>query len=172
MEHAQAGGGEGFTPLVHAEGAVVAGVAQLLQAVDILARVAFGHDVIDHGEEAAATQNARRLRHEAIYVRKVVWRDAAGHQVELGGGEGQFLGVRRLQRHVGDALLGGKSSGDGQHLRRDVGSDDVGNVRSEGEKAVCPAAVATSSTRQPGCGATNSTRRPRLAPLAWTALVA
>ncbi len=123
-------------PFLQAEGAHVAGIAQLLEAVDRLACRAVGHDVVDHGEDAAGAQDARGFGQEAVDVREVVRCDATGDEIEFAAGKGQILGVGALQRDVVDAFLRGERGGDGQHLRREVRGGNMGDMRREGKGRV------------------------------------
>ena len=115
----------------------MAGVAQLLEGVDIVAgNGVVGDNIIDDGENAVGAQDARGLADKAVNVGKVVGRNATGHQLEAGIGEGQRLGVGKLGCDIGDAALRGELFRLDQHFRREVGGDDMGNMGGKGKSGM------------------------------------
>jgi len=126
----QPNGRQRVAPRLEAQAADVAGIAQLLEGVDVGPRLALavsllavsptaGHNVVHHSQQPARPQHTRRLGQEVADVGKVVGGDAAGDQVKCAV-ERQVVHVAYCESDVGCASLFGQPRRQRQHLRRQV----------------------------------------------------
>jgi hypothetical protein len=137
---AQAGLGTEGGPLGEAVGAHVAGVAPALEAVHegVQLRVVQA-DVVGDEQQAAGAQGGGGAADKGAHVGEVVGGDAADHQIDAGGGDGQLLGgglevAQVLQAEAAVVIAGGVEHGGGE-----VAGDDVAHVGREGEGGVAAA---------------------------------
>ena len=97
--------------------------------------------------------------------------EAAGNEVDAHVRKGQVLGLGLDRLDIAEAARGGELLGLGEHRLGNVACGDLGDVWGERERGMAGAG-GDIETRQRFFGATSSTKRARLAPLAWTVDVA
>ena len=123
--------GERFSPFLHGPSPQVAGVAEALECVDVIADRSGRHDIVGDRQRRARFQHAKDLVEEARDALEMVRGDAAGHEIERLVLERQRLRLRVGDPHVRELALGDLGADQRQHLLGDVGRPDALDVRRE-----------------------------------------
>ena len=126
----------------------MAGIAEALEGVDVIADAAGRHHIVDHREQAARLEHAVHLVEEIRDRVEVMRRDAAGDQVEAGVLERQRLGLGVSRAHIGEAALLRFAFHHVEHFLGDVGRPHALDMRREGVGDV--AAAGGDVERAPG----------------------
>ncbi len=148
MDDGQARVEEHAAPLIFGESALVAGVTQPLEGVQITRRsLVFRRKVVFHQQASAGLEHASAFLYEAEAVGEMMWSDTAGRQVKYVTGEGEVFGVTSGEHDVGNSLTHDKFTSGIQHGRRQIAGNHTGNVRRKLERGV--AATGGNVQRQP-----------------------
>ena len=109
----------------------MAGIAEPLEGVDVVADAAGRHHIVHHRESAARFEHAMHLVEKIRNRVEVMRRDAAGDEVEAGVLERQRLGLGVSRAHIGEAALLRFAFHHVEHFLGDVGRPDPLDMRRE-----------------------------------------